>query len=141
MAGFPVELRIDDLAFDPADSAAFGIIAQEQSVEPGVEVERVSQLRQRQASIRSRARVAAERGGHGAHRPFGDVRQLAALALAQIELVEMDSANVLPVRSERMEIAFADRAPVDELDAELERALGRREELVLVDPEHGIIGD
>ena len=63
------------------------------------------------------------------------------LALAQIELVEMDAAEVLAVVAERVEIALAERAPVDELDAELERALGRRDELVLVDAEHVVVGD
>ena len=43
--------------------------------------------------------------------------------------------------AERMEIALADPAPVHELDAELERRLGRADELVLVDPEHAVEGD
>ena len=45
------------------------------------------------------------------------------------------------MRTERVKIALARRAPVDELDAELERPLGRGEELVLVDAEHVVEGD
>src|SRR4051812_12890373 len=53
----------------------------------------------------------------------------------------MDAAEALAVLAERMEVALARRAPVDELDAELERALGGGEELVLVDAEHVVVGD
>jgi hypothetical protein len=37
---------------------------------------------------------------------------------------------------EPMEVAFADRSPIDELDAKLERALRGRKELVLVQAQH-----
>ena len=53
----------------------------------------------------------------------------------------MHAFEIVAVRAERMEIALADPAPVDELDAELERALGGADELVLVDAEHPVEGD
>src|SRR3546814_1199302 len=57
-------------------------------------------------------------------------------ALPILELVERDAVDLVPVIAERMHITLADRAPVDEFDPRLERALRCRDELVLVDPEH-----
>src|SRR5947209_17367608 len=48
----------------------------------------------------------------------------------------MNAAEVCAVRSERMEIAFSECAPIDKLNAKLERALGRGEELILVQTQH-----
>ncbi len=141
MAAFRIERGIDDLAFGSADAVRFGMAAKEARIEAGVEVEGVEQLREGKPGIGARAGEAPEPRRGGAHRPGRDVVEPPAPALAQVELVEMDSAEILAVVAERMEVALAGRAPVDELDAELERALGRGDELVLVDPEHVVVGD
>ena len=71
-------------------------------------------------------REAAVPGGDRAHRPGRNILHHAPLALAQIELVEMHALEIVAVIAEGMEIALADPAPVDELDAELERRPGWR---------------
>src|SRR3954471_14007943 len=91
--------------------------------------------------IRGGARETAVLGGARAHRPGRNVLHHPPLALAQIELVEMDAFEIVAVIAERMEVALADRAPIHEFDAELERALGRADEIILVDAEHLIEGD
>ena len=58
--------------------------------------------------------------------------------LAQIKLVEGDAVQILPVKSERMEVAIALAAPIDEFDAELERTPSLGKEFVLRNAEHGI---
>src|SRR3546814_20097341 len=70
------------------------------------------------------------------HRPVADRRHLPPRPRAQIELVERDAVDLVPVIAERMHITLADRAPVDEFDPRLERALRCRDELVIVDTEH-----
>jgi hypothetical protein len=130
-----------DLALDPPHPAALGIGAQEFGVEAGVEVEGVKELVEGESGVGAGAAELAGRGGDGAHRPGRDVLHHPALALAEIELVEVHALEVVAVAAERVEIAGAGRAPVDELDAELERALGRGDELVLVDAEHPVESD
>jgi hypothetical protein len=80
-------------------------------------------------------------GCDAAHRPARNVLHHAALALAQIKLVEMDAVQIFAMRAEWMEVAFADPAPVHEFDAEFVGALRRPYEFVLVDPEHAVEGD
>src|SRR5947209_926240 len=54
--------------------------------------------------------------------------------------MKLDAAVVLSVRAERVEVSLAWRAPVDELNAELEGAVARRQEFVLVDTNHVVEG-
>ena len=86
----------DDLALDARDAARFGIAAQVARVEAGIEVEGVEQLADRRAA-RPRSRA---RSGPARRRPRSSTRRemsgsTRALALAQIELVEMDALQVL----------------------------------------------
>ena len=50
-------------------------------------------------------------------------------------LVDGDEVERFAILAERVEIAMADFRPVDELDAQLEAALGRLHELVFGDPQ------
>ena len=52
--------------------------------------------------------------------------------------MEVNTLQVRRVTSERVKVAPADPAPVDEFDAELERRLRRRDEVVFVDAKHRI---
>jgi hypothetical protein len=104
-------------------------------------MEGVEEVRQRQARLGPRPSEAAERGGDAAHRPVRYILHRAALALAKVKLVEMNSLQVLTVIAEGMEVAFADPAPVHEFNAELERPLSCAHELVLIDPEHAVESD
>src|SRR5438105_6048256 len=49
-----------------------------------------------------------------------------------------DSVDELAKIAEGMEMAVADRSPVDELDSQLEAALRRADEFTLVDAEHAV---
>ena len=60
---------------------------------------------------------------------------------AQPEVVERQSVQVGAELAETVGVAVADRAPVHELDAELERAARGAQELVLVDAQDAIEGD
>ena len=63
--------------------------------------------------------------GRGVDRILVQRRGLAGLAHLQPVLVKRHQAEVLADLAEAVDVAVADRAPVDELDAELEGALGR----------------
>ncbi len=85
-----------DPPLDPRHPAAFGITAQVAGIERGVEMKGVEQLADRRARVRlGTAKFAAARR-HRAHRPFGDVRQRAAAAFAQPQLVEMHACKSWP---------------------------------------------
>src|SRR5690606_32806478 len=77
-------------------------------------------------------------GGRGVHAILGDVAGIAAPPLAQPELVERDAVQVLPEEAEGVKVAIALAAPVHELDAELDGALGLAKKLVLVEIEHRV---
>ena len=65
----------------------------------------------------------------------------ASMHAAQPEVVERQSVQVGAELAESVGVAVADRAPVHELDAELERAARGAQELVLVDAQNAIEGD
>src|SRR5690606_18502969 len=73
-----------------------------------------------------------------AHAVLRDVSRAPAPVLAQPQLVERDAVEVVAEEPERVDVAVAEPSPVDELDAELDRPLGRAQELVLVEVEHGV---
>ena len=98
VAAVAVHRHVDDLAFDARHAVGFGAPAQEARIEAGVEMEGVGQLRQRQPGVGPGPGEASELGGGAAHRPFADVGKRAPLRFAQVELVEVDAAQVLPVR-------------------------------------------
>ena len=53
-------------------------------------------------------------------------------------VVELHPLHVEPVEAERMDVVVARPHPVDELDAELVGRVGRADELMLVEAEHGV---
>src|SRR6478672_2529022 len=136
VAAFTVDCHIDDLALDTLHAVTFGVRAEEARIEPCVEMIGVSDLRERHRRLRIWPPEPAKLCGDAAHRPFANVRHCAPLRFAKVELVELDSAEILPVWAERVKVAVPLPAPADELDAELERALARGEELILVDADH-----
>src|SRR5207249_10457615 len=54
-------------------------------------------------------------------------------------LVALEDAEILPDAAEAVDIEVPELCPVDELDAELEGALGSCEKLVLVELERGVV--
>ncbi|PAV70131.1 hypothetical protein WR25_17275 [Diploscapter pachys] len=129
---------VGDPPLDPRHPAALGVTAQIARIERGIEMIGVEQLAHRRARIFARSAEPPARRRLRAHRPGGDVRNRPTAALAQPQLVEGYALQILPEGAERMDVAIADRAPVAKFDAELERACGRREELVFVDPQHPV---
>ena len=73
--------------------------------------------------------------GDRVERVVADVRGLARLARCLIQYWwNGDQAEIAwPIGAEAVDVAIADAAPVDELDAELEAALRLADEIVLVD--------
>ena len=63
------------------------------------------------------------------------------LAALQPEVLEAGRPVILARHAEGMDVVLAGRAPVLEADAELEGALGRGHELLLVDLEQAMEGD
>ena len=79
---------------------------------------------------------AHELGLQGRHRVDRIIVQITGQPLpaqAQPVMVKGQGIEFLPDLAKPMDIAVADGAPVDELDTQLERALGGADELVLVD--------
>jgi hypothetical protein len=132
--------HVDDPPFDPLDAARFGIIAQVAGVEPGIEVEGVGQGAERRSWVGRAPRETPRRRRHRARGVVPDVGTFAFARQLQKELMEAQSFDVVTELTEGVEVAFADLAPVDELDAELERTLRARDEIVLVDAEHLVEG-
>jgi hypothetical protein len=129
---------LHDAAFLPLHASGFGIFAQPFGIEAGVELIGVDDVRQRIARI--------VRGTAELSRPRGDGAQIIVVELACLRaelraqpkpiLVEGELIDIRSVPAEGVEVARALSAPVDELDAELERSPGTADEFVLVEAQH-----
>ena len=53
--------------------------------------------------------------------------------------MELGDADIRPERPEAVNVCLALAAPVDELDAELERGIGLAHEFVFIDLERGVV--
>ena len=132
----PSRSHIDDLALDPLHAVALRQRGAGSGRTAGIEMECVDQLRQRQTRIGPGAREPAERCGDRRSSTIRGCPAAAGASLREVELVEMDAAMSCPCGPNGWKYRSPMRAPVDELDAELERALAGGEEFVLVDPDH-----
>ena len=130
-----VGLHIDDLAFDALDAVALAELAQELGVQAGVDVERVVHAAARQM------REAVLLGRFELQAIVAVVAGQVALAALQPEMLEAGGPVVLAGDAEGMNVVLFQVAPVLEADAELERALGRGHEFLLVDVEQAMKGD
>lgn len=131
----------DDLAFDTLHAARFGEATQEAGVKGRVEMIGVPQAGQHRPGIAAGGREASQACGDGRKAIVLNGGRVAALRLSQPVLVELHPLHIHPDLAERMHVAIALSAPIDEFDAELERALGRLDEARFVDAEHGVEGD
>ena len=126
--------RVDDLALGADHAALFRVLAQEFGVQAGVEMEGVVDVGQRRVAA---AQVGAHELGHARRhrvdRKLLEAGRFAGLVHLQPVLVELGQHLVAPDRAEAVDVRVALLAPVDELDPELERALGRADEVVFVD--------
>jgi hypothetical protein len=131
-------LHLDDLALLAHHAARLGVLAQELRIEAGVEVEGVGDVRKRRVAGVDRTHEPAPRRRGRLQRIGLQPVRVAGLVEALPEGVEGDALHVDAERPEGVEIGLADGAPVDELDAQLEDALGLADEVVLVEAEHGV---
>jgi len=84
---------------------------------------------------------AAPRGGIG-HRPVLDRRGIAQPVELQPVMVRRDALDRIAIIAKAIEMDIARLAPVAEFDPQLERPVGFRDEILLVDPEHAVeLGD
>src|SRR5690606_27708689 len=94
--------------------------------------------RERRGRFLRGLREAQRAGHHRRQAVFIERRCIAELSQPGPAMMKLRAVQVRTVRRERMEERLTLRAPVDELDAELERRLGAAHEVELVDAEHGV---
>ena len=129
------------LVVDPGDAALFGIGAQIAGIAARIEMEGVVKGRQHVATIGTGDGETPFTGELPGHRQIVELtRILARQLLLEPQLVDIADVHRSPVRAEGVEVARAQRAPVDEFDPELEAALGLPHEFPLVDAEHRVEG-
>src|SRR6185503_16844803 len=133
-------LHLDDLALVALHAARLGVRTQVRGIQRGVEMEGVLEPRQHAARIGIGACEAVHAAGHRRHAILGEVRGLAARVQLVPDLVELHGLDVDAKFAEGMQVAVPEARPVHELDAELERALGLADEIVLVEAEHRVEG-
>ena len=81
--------------------------------------------------------AAPEPADHGERIIVERMRIAERLALQPV-VVELDPLHVEAVEAERMDVVVARPRPVAELDAELVGRVGRADEIMLVEAEHGV---
>ena len=139
MAGLGVQRHLLDAALQPCDAARLGITPQVARVQAGVEVVGVGDVVQRRVlHITRRPHEAVLVGRRAGDRELAQVRRAAGLEHLQPVLVEGHGPQVLPEAAEGVHVTRALAAPVQELDAQLETALGLADEFILVDLQHAV---
>ena len=124
-----------DLAFVADDAARFGIGAEKPGIEASVEMIGVAEGRADAARVGQRLGEAITACRAPCHGEVVERHRAARRARGEPMLVDGDEVERFAKLAERVEIAMADFRPVDELDAQLEAALGRLHELVFGDPQ------
>ena len=134
------QLGADDLALGAPDTARFGISAQEQRVQSRIEMKSVGDVPERRLlHLRDAAHELALARRHRVDGIVLEPRNEPAGAHLEPVLVALEDAEILPDAAEAVDIEVPELCPVDELDAELEGALGSCEKLVLVELERGVV--
>ncbi len=126
---------LDDPAFETLDAARLGIAAQVLRVQPCIEVIGIGDVRQRRVRrhIGGRSHELSARRGNRIQRVGADALRFAGTEHFEPVLMEGQHAVVMANAAKAVDVAVADAAPVDEFDAELERALRLLDELDLID--------
>ena len=129
--------HVDDLALDPFDPARFAFGAHEAREERRIEMIGIVDVGERRIGIASIGkREAVFPGRHAAQRIVVEVldRLRVALARGKPQLVRMQPQHVAADFAEAVDVVFARRSPIDELNTELERGFCRRDHLERIDP-------
>ena len=126
MTIFRAQIDFGDLAFDPFDPARFGMAAQEFRIEAGIEVIRVPERVEHRRRVGGGALKPTLQRRYRVQREVSKRNRIAERAGAEPLLVEGSDAEVVAEPAERMEVAVIWPQPVDEFDAQLERAFGDR---------------
>ena len=137
-AGLAVLVGLDDFAFLAMHAALFGITSQIGGISRGIEMIGVSDMGHDRSRIGIGQCEFSVLGGHRAQAEILDRAVGLIGAMAQPVLVKINAIHIHTDRSERVEIGFANPAPVHELDAQLEGAVCLLEEFGLGNAQHGI---
>ena len=130
------QLHVHHAAFRALYASGLGIAPQVPGIETGVELIGVCNVIEGRVlrHIGGRGHELAALCGNGMQRVGSDVLGLAGEKQLQPVLVKRQEAVIVADGPERVEVTIAQAPPVDELDAELERAAHLPHELGLVDP-------
>lgn len=132
---------VGDLPFDALHATPLRQLTQVARVQPRVEVIGIGDVRQWRIR-RDVARAGHElpqRRGQGRQRVLADGPRAARVEELEPELVERQRPDALADPAEAVDVGVADPAPVVELDAELEGALGAGDEIELVDAQQASV--
>ena len=143
VAGVRIQLHLFDQALKTRDPALLGVAAQKARVLAGIEVIRVGDVGQRRIGwhIAGGGHELAARGGNGIERVGTQWLRLAApLLLDPVLMKRQQPERMADLGAEAVDIRGARPLPVDELDAELEAALGLAHELGFIDAEQIVEG-
>src|SRR5688572_29866801 len=133
-AGRRIGLDLDDLPLDALRAEAFAELAQELRIQAGIDVKGIVQSAPRQV------REAVRLRGLELQAVVAVVPGQLAVASLEPEVLKAGAPVIRAGETEGMNVVPADVAPVLEADAELERPLRRRHELLLVDVEQAMEG-
>jgi hypothetical protein len=124
---------VDHLALDPLHPARLCVLAQVARVQRCVEVVGVGDVGQRRVgTVAGGEHELAVARGPGVDRVLVQRRGLAGLQQLEPVVVERHQPQVLADLAEAVHVGLALAPPVDEMDPELERALGAADEVGLV---------
>src|SRR5437763_576673 len=122
-----------DLALNALDAVRLSIAAQVLRIEASVEVVCVAEGVVDRRGIGARALKPALQRGNRVQRKLAERDRIAKRAGAEPLLMEWSDSEVVTETPERMKIAMARAQPIDEFDAQLERAFGGANEIVFID--------
>ena len=134
-----MELDAGDLAFRARDAELLAVVPEIPCIQPGIEVEGVAQIGQGRAEVvHACAHELVFLAGQQIDRVVVQPIRLAGLVGLQPVVVEVHQASLAPQAAKAVDVGLPLRAPVLELDAQLEGRLGPAHELVFVDADQVI---
>lgn len=132
-----IKADIDDASLDALGARGFGVAAEEGREKGGIEMlGPVVALERLRAFTRRQRCEAAHTRSHDWQTIVADIVPPPRLAGADPVMMKGNAAEIMPERAERVHVALADVAPVEEVDTELVGGVGRRHEGGFIDAKH-----
>ena len=136
IAGFPLQGHLDDLSLDAPHAARFPIASQHLGVETGVKMKGVGHVRQSGGGARL---AALHLAGQSRLLVQGiEAKMTRRAPRSEPMVLKGRKTDVAPDGAKGVHVTMAGLQPIDELNAQLEGALGRPDKGVLVQAEGGI---